>query len=220
MGGASVPSPGQGQVSAALRDGHTSERNREAQIPQLPPGQESPGGGLPWEGASLLPPAITSQPPWGPQGIPREGGGKQVFVNSSCHMHEKCQAPAARSLATGKNKIKRPPQQSPPPPAARDPCPAHAGTRAESGCRAGARPCRRAPASSQDGFLSSEGRPCKAGSGLAPSCLGKHGLEGLAALRGKRALAEGCSPSGNGCSAGRGRSPTPKLGPTRPPWLR
>lgn len=50
-------------------------------------------------GVILLPPLF--QPPlkhhspcWAPhaQGIPGEGAGKQVFVNSSCHMREKHQA--------------------------------------------------------------------------------------------------------------------------------
>lgn len=50
-----------------------------------------------------------------------------MFVNSSCHMREKHQAPAARSLVTGKNKIKRALPNNPP--LAWDPCPARAGTR-------------------------------------------------------------------------------------------
>lgn len=60
--------------------------------PAAAAGQENPGGGLPWEGTSLLPTPAALQPPQGPRGIPGEGAEKQVFVNSFCHMHEKHQA--------------------------------------------------------------------------------------------------------------------------------
>lgn len=95
--------------------------------------QESPGGGLPWEGRGTrggdvpVVPPLWHQPLRGPRGIPGEGAGKQVFVNSSCHMREKHQAPAARSLVTGKNKIERALPDNLPP--ARVRRPARAGTR-------------------------------------------------------------------------------------------
>lgn len=166
---------------------HTSERHREAQIPlQLPWGRKAPWEGSPgrgegpMEGCPCCPPSGTAAPA-GPPGIPGEGAGKQVFVNSSRHMHEKRQAPAAQSLATGKNKIQGPPRQPHHTPPPRDP----GGTESGHGARTRRGCC--APASSQDGSLpSSEGQPCEAGPGLAPSHLGAHGLEGSAALRESR----------------------------------
>lgn len=74
---------------------------------QLLPGREALGDGSPGAGKGprirgggiLLPPLFQSplkhrSPCWAPraQGIPGEGAGKQVFVNSSRHMREKHQA--------------------------------------------------------------------------------------------------------------------------------
>lgn len=78
--------------SSPAQQTHLTKEQGGSNPPAAAAGQENPGGGLPWEGTSLLPTPAAPQSPQGPRGIPGEGAEKQVFVNSSCHMHEKCQA--------------------------------------------------------------------------------------------------------------------------------
>lgn len=92
--GQQCPFPGTGMdFGSPAQQPHLTEEQGGSNPPAAAAGQENPGGGFPWEGTSLLPTPAALQPPQGPRGIPGEGAEKQVFVNSSCHMHEKRQAP-------------------------------------------------------------------------------------------------------------------------------